>query len=119
MHLTGSPRRDGRIDADEVEQVFKQLGHKCKRVSSRWSGARRLLCQRLGRVHDNVAPQADIDDMIWEVDDDCDKGVTWSEFQAMFSRCRNDKTGGLALAAHCTCTTADCVARRLRATALV
>ena len=33
--------------------------------------------------------------MIWEVDDDCDKGVTWSEFQAMFSRCRNDKTGGL------------------------
>ena len=32
--------------------------------------------------------------MIWEVDDDCDKGVTWSEFQAMFSRCRNDKTGG-------------------------
>ena len=33
--------------------------------------------------------------MIWEVDDDCDKGVTWSEFQAMFSRCRNDKTGVL------------------------
>ncbi len=31
--------------------------------------------------------------MIWEVDDDCDKGVTWTEFQAMFSRCRNDKTG--------------------------
>ena len=31
----GSPHRDGRIDADEVEQVFKQLGHKCKRVSAR------------------------------------------------------------------------------------
>jgi hypothetical protein len=31
--------------------------------------------------------------MIWEVDDDCDKHVTWAEFQAMFSRCRNDKTG--------------------------
>jgi Ca2+-binding EF-hand superfamily protein len=30
-----SPHRDGRIDADEVEQVFKQLGHKCKRVSAR------------------------------------------------------------------------------------
>lgn len=25
-------RRDGAIDADEVEQIFKQLGHKCKRV---------------------------------------------------------------------------------------
>lgn len=23
---------DGRIDADEVEEVFKRLGHKCKRV---------------------------------------------------------------------------------------
>ena len=30
--------RDGHIDADEVEQVFKQLGHKCKRVRRRvWS----------------------------------------------------------------------------------
>jgi calmodulin len=34
--------------------------------------------------------------MIWEVDDDCDKRVNWHEFQAMFMRCRNDKTG-----AHC------------------
>ena len=36
--------------------------------------------------------------MIWEVDDDCDKAVTWTEFQAMFSRCRNDKTGALRAA---------------------
>ena len=43
VRLTGSPLRDGRIDADEVEQVFKQLGHKCKRVSTRWSGSARLL----------------------------------------------------------------------------
>ena len=32
--------------------------------------------------------------MIWEVDDDCDKCVNWPEFQAMYHRCRNDKTGG-------------------------
>jgi hypothetical protein len=44
--------------------------------------------------------QADIEDMIWEVDDDCDKHVTWAEFQAMFSRCRNDKTG--ATRTHCS-----------------
>jgi hypothetical protein len=42
-----------------------------------------------------AAAQADVEDMIWEVDDDCDKAVTWPEFQAMFSRCRNDKTGAL------------------------
>lgn len=35
--------RDGHIDADEVEQVFKQLGHKCKRVRRRvWSRGCRL-----------------------------------------------------------------------------
>ena len=37
--------------------------------------------------------QSDIEDMIWEVDDDCDKCVNWPEFQAMYHRCRNDKTG--------------------------
>lgn len=58
---------DGKIDAEELEQVFKQLTHKCKK--------------------------ADIEDMIWEVDDDCDKAVSWAEFQAMFTRCRNDKSG--------------------------
>ena len=31
--------------------------------------------------------------MIWEVDDDCDKCVNWPEVQAMYHRCRNDKTG--------------------------
>jgi hypothetical protein len=35
QRLTRWPRRDGRIDADEVEQIFKQLGHKCKRVRAR------------------------------------------------------------------------------------
>lgn len=41
--------------------------------------------------------QADIEDMIWEVDDDCDKAVSWAEFQAMFTRCRNDKSGAQSL----------------------
>ena len=53
--------------------------------------------------------QVDIEDMIWEVDDDCDKCVTWSEFQAMFSRCRNDKTGvPLCCSAESATQAADC-----------
>lgn len=31
--------------------------------------------------------------MIWEVDEDCDQGLNWAEFQAMYHRCNNDKTG--------------------------
>jgi len=37
--------------------------------------------------------QTEIEDMIWEVDEDCDQGLNWSEFQAMYHRCNNDKTG--------------------------
>eukprot|EP00898_Chlorokybus_atmophyticus_P002172 jgi/Chlat1/2956/Chrsp2S08911 len=58
---------DGKIDAAELAEVFSKLGHKTKK--------------------------GDIEDMIWEVDEDCDKVVTWVEFQQMYNRCRNDKTG--------------------------
>mmetsp|Transcript_50693 Transcript_50693/g.162283 ORF Transcript_50693/g.162283 Transcript_50693/m.162283 type:complete len:185 (+) Transcript_50693:230-784(+) len=58
---------DNKIDADELKQVFAELNHTTKK--------------------------ADIEDMIWEVDEDCDKCVSWAEFQAMYHRCRNDKTG--------------------------
>ncbi len=37
--------------------------------------------------------QAEVEDMIWEVDEDCDQALTWPEFQAMYQRCRNDQTG--------------------------
>lgn len=38
-------------------------------------------------------PQAEVEDMIWEVDEDCDQALTWPEFQAMYQRCRSDQTG--------------------------
>jgi len=31
--------------------------------------------------------------MIWEVDEDCDKCVSWEEFKAMFYGVRHDKSG--------------------------
>ena len=37
------------------------------------------------------AKRNEIEDMIWEVDEDCDKAVSWDEFQLMFHRCRIDK----------------------------
>ena len=37
--------------------------------------------------------QSEIDDMIWEVDEDCDQAVNWPEFQAMYFRCNNDQAG--------------------------
>lgn len=40
-----------------------------------------------------LSMQSEIEDMIWEVDEDCDEKVDWEEFQSMYERCRNDKTG--------------------------
>ena len=39
------------------------------------------------------ASKADVEDMIWEVDEDCDRCIDWEEFQSMFYRVRHDKTG--------------------------
>ena len=37
--------------------------------------------------------QAEIESVIWEADTDCDRCLTWKEFQEMYDRCRNDQTG--------------------------
>ena len=31
--------------------------------------------------------RGEVDDMIWEVDEDCDGMVSWLEFQTMYTRC--------------------------------
>lgn len=60
-------KRDGFIDQEELSQLFVALGHKPKR--------------------------GEVEDMIWEVDEDCDGMVSWIEFQNMYTRGRDDKTG--------------------------
>ena len=42
---------------------------------------------------DYRATRVEVEDMIWEVDEDCDHHVSWDEFKLMFHRCRNDRTG--------------------------
>jgi len=58
---------DKKVDIDELYEYIKFLGHKCKK--------------------------ADVENMIWEVDEDCDRAVSWEEFKSMFYRVRNDKSG--------------------------
>mmetsp|Transcript_31451 Transcript_31451/g.68749 ORF Transcript_31451/g.68749 Transcript_31451/m.68749 type:complete len:204 (-) Transcript_31451:562-1173(-) len=60
-------KADKKIDAEELFEYLKFLGHKCKK--------------------------AEVEDMIWEVDEDCDRCVAWDEFKTMFYRVRNDKSG--------------------------
>jgi hypothetical protein len=38
-----------------------------------------------------------VEDLIWEVDEDCDQAVSWKEFQTMYQRCNTDTAGELPL----------------------
>jgi len=60
-------KSDGRIDPEELSAVFAALGHRPKR--------------------------GEVDDLLWEVDEDCDGAVTWAEFQRLYRRCREDAGG--------------------------
>jgi len=60
-------KKDGKIDHSELSDQLCKLDYKPKRV--------------------------EVEDMIWEVDEDCDHCVSWDEFKLMFHRCRTDKTG--------------------------
>ncbi|GBF94634.1 hypothetical protein Rsub_07370 [Raphidocelis subcapitata] len=58
---------DGRIDPDELRALFAALGHRPRR--------------------------GEVEDLIWEVDEDCDGAVTWAEFVRLYRRCREDAAG--------------------------
>eukprot|EP01043_Picozoa_sp_COSAG02_P044314 COSAG02_NODE_3946_length_5997_cov_6.308579_5_plen_501_part_00 len=58
---------DGKIDAEEVEALLKGLGY-------------------------NPEP-GEVEDMIWEVDDDCDGVIKWQEFKSLYDRVRKDEHG--------------------------
>lgn len=59
--------RRGQIGAEELRTYFESAERKAKKT--------------------------EVEDMIWEVDEDCDGFVNWPEFQAMWQRCREDKAG--------------------------
>jgi hypothetical protein len=56
-----------KVSPDKLSDALKKLNYKCKRT--------------------------DVEDMIWEVDEDCDGLISWDEFKAMFYRVRHDKSG--------------------------
>lgn len=58
---------DGKIDAEEVEALLKGLGY-------------------------DPEP-GEVEDMIWEVDDDCDGVIKWQEFKSLYHRVRKDEHG--------------------------
>lgn len=65
--MIDSKTLDGLIDESDLHSILQRLGYE---------------------------PQpGEVQDIIWEVDDDRDGGLTWEEFSALYERIRNDKDG--------------------------
>ena len=62
---------DKKIDQDELAAELKFLGYK-------WA---------------NKNFREEVQEMIWEVDEDCDRCVNWDEFKTMFYRVKQDQSG--------------------------
>ena len=62
----------------------------CAEAPSLHSNAR---CTSSGKADSIWELQAEVEDLIWEVDEDCDQTVSWKEFQTMYQRCNNDTAG--------------------------
>mmetsp|Transcript_41832 Transcript_41832/g.65359 ORF Transcript_41832/g.65359 Transcript_41832/m.65359 type:complete len:200 (+) Transcript_41832:120-719(+) len=66
-------KKDNRIDKEELEHTLRSLGYEPVKV--------------------NQYGISEVEQMIWEMDEDSDGCVSMEEFQQMFERGRNDKTG--------------------------
>merc|ERR1719453_2827274 len=75
------------MELESLRRVFESLDKtKCGKI-----GFKELNDQLVKLEY--RAKRVEVEDMIWEVDEDCDHAVSWDEFKLMFHRCRNDRTG--------------------------
>jgi len=91
---------DKKIDASELMDHLRFLGcatacvreprHRTHTLSLARSAQRDRPDPHVCR---HKCTKADAEDMIWEVDEDCDRCVDWEEFKTMFYRVRHDKSG--------------------------
>ena len=64
---------DGKIDKEELMQQFEDLGYRPRKTTDYGN--------------------SEVEDVSWEVDEDCDGLIDWDNFVLMYYRCRMDKTG--------------------------
>jgi hypothetical protein len=85
-------------ELENLQRVFQILSHQkqgalpSEKEQNQPKVSPAKLKEALGRLQYKCKRQ-DVEDMIWEVDEDCDGMISWEEFKAMFYRVRHDKTG--------------------------
>jgi Ca2+-binding EF-hand superfamily protein len=87
-------KHDNKIDKEELEQTLIALGYEPVKVTICWIAMPKEQLKLTGTIFQiNQYGISEVEQMIWEVDEDCDGCVSWVEFQLMFDRARNDRTG--------------------------
>ena len=86
---------DGLVDLKELTLVLTRLDYRAKKSEARASLALSMrgmavVLPAVGLLK-RFSCGCQVEDMIWEVDEDCDTCVSWEEFQLMFERCSSDK----------------------------
>mmetsp|Transcript_9477 Transcript_9477/g.27698 ORF Transcript_9477/g.27698 Transcript_9477/m.27698 type:complete len:240 (-) Transcript_9477:225-944(-) len=74
-------------ELENLRRVFVAMDVDCDGQISESDISRTL------RTFSYTPRKGEVADMIWEVDEDADRHVSWAEFELMFMRCRSDKTG--------------------------
>ncbi|KAG9415460.1 hypothetical protein AC1031_008903 [Aphanomyces cochlioides] len=92
--------RDG-VDAHNHQEAKRLEGLKATYVSERAklhdqvASGRRVTKEALVQVFEKLGQprsMGDVEDLIWEVNDSLDGGISWDEFKRAFVRCKYDKT---------------------------
>ena len=79
-----------KIHAPDLNEALRHLNKKCTKVGLLPCMLRTRCVLTIGVMSD---AQKEIEDMIWEVDENLDGAVDWDEFHLMFQRNIKDKTG--------------------------
>ncbi|EKX51041.1 hypothetical protein GUITHDRAFT_150967 [Guillardia theta CCMP2712] len=66
-------KKDGKIDVQELTQAYKNLGYQPRK-----------------RTEYGLS---EVEDIIWEVDEDANGWIDWDNFVQLYVRCRKDRTG--------------------------
>uniref|UniRef100_A0A6T8P8Y1 EF-hand domain-containing protein n=1 Tax=Hemiselmis andersenii TaxID=464988 RepID=A0A6T8P8Y1_HEMAN len=65
--------KDGKIDVEELQAMYEDLGYKPRKQTE--------------------YGVSEVEDVIWEVDEDANGYIDWDNFVQLYMRCRKDKSG--------------------------
>lgn len=79
-------------DVEQIEQLFYEMQMIRNEVSLSKAISVKDVMSMLRTLHLKIHPR-EVEEMVWEVDEDLDNALGWAEFRLMFTRNIADKTG--------------------------